>query len=103
MGIDLVRLAAQGRAYSASRPFTPEELDAVIAFQKERGLGRLAAADFVRNGILSLEDLDKALKKDFKPKTQDDAAAEAEKALKGNEFASKAKPKKPKKGATKKN
>lgn len=91
--IDLLRLAAQGRAYSASRPWTPEEFDAVLLLEKERSLARVSAADYVRNGIMTLEDFDKAAKADFKPKTLEAAHREAEANLKENG--------KPKKGKTK--
>ncbi len=82
MGIDLTHLASQGRAYSAGRPWEADELEAVLRLEKERNLGRLKAADFVRNGILTLEDFDKATKKEFVPKTMEKAHEEAEEALK---------------------
>lgn len=92
MAIDLTKLVSQGRAYSAVRPWTPEELDALLLLEKPveqggRGIGRLAAADYIRNGIVTLEAYDKATAAKFKPKTLDDAAEEAEKSLKDNEFA----------------
>lgn len=94
MAIDLARLAGQGRAFSAVRPWEPEELEALLALERERGIGRLIAADFIRNGILTLEAYDKATKADFKPKTLEEAAEEVEDSLKDNAFA---KPKKSKK------
>ena len=98
MAIDLVKLAGQGRSYSGTRPWTPEELDALLTLERDRGIGRLKAADFIRNGILTLEAYDEALAAEFKPKTLDDATKEAESALKNNEFAgAKEKPKKGKK------
>ncbi len=84
MSIDLLRLASQGRAYSVARPWTPEEWDAVSLLTNERGLSRVTAADYVRNGIMDLESFDKATKADFKPKTLEDAHKEAEDALKEN-------------------
>lgn len=87
MAIDLARLAGQGRAFSGVRPWTPEELDALLVLENERGVGRLSAADFIRNGILTLEAYDKATKADFKPKTLETAAEEVEASLKDNEFA----------------
>jgi len=86
MAIDLTKLAGQGRAYSPARAWTPEELDALVRLETERGIGRLKAADFIRNGILTLEAYDAALKATFKPKTLEDAQAVAESALKDNEF-----------------
>lgn len=87
--IDLTRLAAQGRAHSAHRAWTAEELDALILLETERGLSRPKAADFVRNGIMTVEALDKATKSEFVPKTMAEATAEVEKALMDNEFATK--------------
>ncbi len=81
MAIDLGHLAAQGRAFSPARPWTPEELDSLLALERERGLGRQAAADFIRNGIHTVEDYDTAQKADFKPKTLGQATAEAEASL----------------------
>lgn len=85
--IDLGKLAGQGRAYNALRAWEPEELDALLLIERERSIHRTVAADYVRNGILTLEAFDKATKNEFKPKTLEDAAKEAEKALKDNEFA----------------
>ena len=87
MAIDLGRLAGQGRAFNGVRPWEPEELDALLALERERGIGRLAAADFIRNGILTLEAYDEATKAQFKPKTLETAAEEAEVSLKDNKFA----------------
>lgn len=87
MAIDLAKLAGQGRAFSGARPWEPEELEALLVLERDRGIGRLLAADFIRNGILTVEAYDKATKSDFKPKTLDDAASAAETALKDNEFA----------------
>lgn len=82
MTLDLARLAAQGRAFSTSRPWTPEELEAVLLLERERGLARTTAADHVRNGILTLEDFDQAKAAGFEPKKLEEAHADAEKALK---------------------
>ena len=87
MAIDLARLAGQGRAFSGARPWEPEELDALLVLERERGLGRLKAADYIRNGILTLEDYDKAVKAKFEPKTLEVAAVSAEASLKDNKFA----------------
>jgi len=85
--IDLAKLVGQGRAYSAARPWTPEELDALLVLERERGIGRLKAADYIRNGIVTLEAYDKAVEAEFKPKTLEAAAVDAEASLKDNEFA----------------
>lgn len=82
MTIDLGRLATAGRAFSAARPWTPEELDALLALEQERTLTRTEVADYVRNGILTVEDFDKATKAKFKPKTLAEAEAGVETSLK---------------------
>lgn len=86
--IDLGRLAGQGRAHSAARAWEPEELDALLLLERERHLSRTTAADYIRNGIMTLEAYDVAKEAEFKPKTLKDAADEADKSLKDNEFAS---------------
>lgn len=96
--VDLTKLTAQGRAYSAVRAWEPAELDALLALERERGIGRLLAADYIRNGILTLDAYDKALAAEFKPKTLEEAATAVEVTLKANEFAGTVvKPKKGKK------
>lgn len=79
---NLGRLASQGRAHSAIRPWSAEELEAWLTLQKERSLSRINAANHVRNGIMTVEDFDKATKKGFVPKTMDKAHEEAEEELK---------------------
>lgn len=97
MAVDLAKLSVQGRAYSGTRAWEPEELDAVLLLEREGLLTRGQAADYVRNGVMTLEALAKANKADFKPMTLDEAAAEVETVLKDNDFAGEEKPKKPKK------
>jgi hypothetical protein len=87
MSVDLAKLAGQGRAFSGSRPWEPEELDAVLMLERERGIGRLRAADFVRNGISTLEAYDNALASDYEPKTLNQAEVDVEAVLKDNKFA----------------
>jgi hypothetical protein len=97
MAIDLAKLALQGRAFSAVRAWEVEELEALLLIERERNVARPEAANYVRNGILTLEAFDKATKAQFKPKTLDEAAEEVESALKDNEFAGDASKKKGKK------
>jgi hypothetical protein len=85
--IDFAKLAQQGRAFSGIRAWEPEELEFLITLERERKIDRRLAADHVRNGILTLEAFDKATKAEFVPKTLEQAAEEAEAALKDNEFA----------------
>ena len=95
MSIDLPKLAGQGRAFSGSRCWADEELEALLRLERERGLGRLAAADYIRNGILTLEAYDSAVKANFQPKTLDDAKIAAEASLKDNKFAAEVEAPKP--------
>jgi hypothetical protein len=82
MGHNLAHLALQGRAYSAGRPWHAEELEAWLLLQRERNLSRVRAAEYVRNGIVTVEDFDKATKNEFKPKSIEQAHEEAEQSLK---------------------
>lgn len=77
MSLNLASLAGQGRAYSAIRPWSQDELDALLALETERGLGRQKAADYIRNGVVSLEDYDKAVKADLVPKSLEDIHTDA--------------------------
>ncbi len=87
--IDLGKLVAQGRAHSATRAWEPEELEALLHLERERGIARPIAADYIRNGILTLESYDAAVKAKFEPLTIEDAVAKAEALLKQNKFATK--------------
>ncbi len=80
--VDLAKLASQGRAKSASQAWEVEELEAVLLLEREGGLNRVSAADHVRNGIMTLEDLKAAQDAEFTPKTREEAEAEVENALK---------------------
>ena len=82
MGHNLPHLASQGRAYSAGRAWTAEELEALLVLEREGHLSRLRAADYVRNGVMTVEDFEKVSKKGFKPKSLGEAHEEAEKELK---------------------
>ena len=85
--IDLGRLASQGRAYSGSRAWETEELDFLVTLERERSVSRNVAANYIRNGILTLEDYDAAVKAKFVPQTTEGALAAAEAALKDHKFA----------------
>lgn len=69
MAIDLAKLAAQGRAHSAARAWETHELDAVYLLSRERALTIREAAEYVRNGVMTVEDYDKAMKINLKPKS----------------------------------
>lgn len=85
--LDLSRLAGQGRAFNALRAWNPEELDALLVLERERGLLRPVAADFIRNGITTPDAYDVAVAAAFKPKTLVEVAEQAEASLKDNDFA----------------
>lgn len=87
MALDLTKLAGQGRAYSPMRPWTPEELDALLTLEDERDISRTVAADFIRNGIVTLEAYDKAVEASFVPKTLVEVTEAVETTLKDNAFA----------------
>ena len=72
MSIDLVRLAANDRAFDSTRAWTAEENEAVYLFIRERNLSREKSANYVRNGVLTLKDLDKALEIGLEPKKLED-------------------------------
>lgn len=74
-------LVSKGRAKAYGQPWTPEELEFLIILEKERGLARVSAADYIRNGIKSLEDYDKAKENDFKPLGLEEAKEEANKVI----------------------
>lgn len=78
--LNYANLVAQGRAKGYGQPWSPEELELLIAIEK-KGVSRTLAADYIRNGIKSLEDYEQAVKKDFKPLTVDEAKEEAVKAI----------------------
>jgi hypothetical protein len=82
MTLDIQRLYNQGRAKSPSVLWSPEENEFLHVLVNARGLNRTSAADYLRNGIMSLEDYDKAVKAKFEPKKLDDAHKEAEASLK---------------------
>jgi len=76
------KLVGQGRAKAIGQPWTAEELEALITLERERKLHRTIAADYIRNGILTVEDYDEAKKKDFKPLNEEEASVKASDDLK---------------------
>lgn len=81
MGLNYAKLVSQGRAKSIGVCWSGEELDALVTLEKERKLHRTIAADYIRNGILTVEDYDKAVEEDFKPLNVDEAKKKAAKDL----------------------
>lgn len=82
MSVDFTKLVSQGRAKAPGKPWEPHELEALLTLERERKLSRVVAADYIRNGILTVEDYDASREVKFSPKTSDQAEAEAEVALK---------------------
>ena len=74
---NLVKLAAQGRAYSPGRGWTAEELDSLIALEKDCDLSRDIAADYIRNGIFTKEEYEASQEAEFTPKTLEVMQADA--------------------------
>lgn len=64
----------------------------MCALTKERNIARTTAADYVRNGIMTVEAYDQAIEEDFEPMSQDEAAKKAEEDLRarGSEISKKA-------------
>lgn len=84
MGLDIPKLYSAGRAKSPTELWSNEEHEALVALSQQRNLERTIAADFVRNGVLTVEDYDKAVKANFKPEKLDDAVKKATDGLKDN-------------------
>lgn len=93
MSLNFTNLVAQGRAKAVGVCWSEAELEALILLEKERNLSRPTAANFIRNGIMTIEDFDAAKDVDFTPKTVDEAAKDAAAALveAGQEVVKKAK------------
>ena len=79
--LNYANLVSQGRAKAYGQPWSPEELEALMALEKARNLTRLEAAYYIRNGIKTAEDYDKAVKKNFKPLGVEEAAKESAKII----------------------
>lgn len=73
---DLLKLAAQGRAFDATRPWTEEELISLEALIGA-GLERVVAAEYIRNGITTVKMYEAAVAAGFQPKSLDTLRADA--------------------------
>lgn len=82
MSLDYAKLVSQGRAKAMGVCWSPEELEALLTLERERKLSRVTAADYIRNGIMSVKDYDASLESDFKPLSLPEAQAEADATLK---------------------
>lgn len=94
MAQNIQALYEAGRAKTPNTLWTAEENEAVYTLIRERSLQRKDAADYVRNGILTSEDYDKAVKAKFVPTKLDDAVKAATEGLADNGKALKGKAKK---------
>lgn len=80
MSLNWTLLVIQGRARSVGIPWTAEELDAVLAIARHSNKSMADAAQYVRQGIMTVEDYEKALTVGEKPQTREDLETEAKKA-----------------------
>lgn len=74
--IDFVKLSAQGRSFDATRSWTEDELVALLEIES-CGVDRRVAANYVRNGITTKAQYEKAQAVGFTPKSLDELRAEA--------------------------
>jgi len=81
MAVNFENLVVQGRAKAPGICWSPEEWAAVCLLTKEFNIERTIAADFVRNGIKTVEDYKKAKAKEFVPQTLDEATKEVAKTM----------------------
>ena len=75
MALQLVKLASQGRAFDSTRAFTQKEHEAVLTLMRECDIDRTVAADYVRNGICTVEAYKTAVEAEFKPKSLEELHA----------------------------
>ena len=80
--LNYAKLVSSGRAKAYGQCWTAEELELVYSIVHERRTALTIAADFVRNGVESLEDYDKAVKSKFKPLNIEEATKKASSELK---------------------
>lgn len=73
---NFVKLAGQGRSFDATRPWSEEELNALISLEAH-GVARTVAADYVRNGIMTVAQYEKAQSVGFAPKSLEDLRTDA--------------------------
>jgi len=73
MSLDYTKLVSQGRAKAPNVCWSEVELEALLALEREFKIPRIAAADYIRNGIITIEDYKKAQDAKFIPKTLDQA------------------------------
>jgi hypothetical protein len=75
MALQLAKLAQQGRAFDSTRVFTEVEHEAVQLLIRELGLSRLVSADYVRNGIMTVEHYQMMTEAGLKPKSLEELHA----------------------------
>lgn len=63
MSLDYTKLISTGRAHSIGRLWTNEELATLVEISKKTNLPFVTVAPYIRDGVLSFEDYQKAVKK----------------------------------------
>jgi hypothetical protein len=74
---NFAKLASQGRAYDATREWSEEELQALLTLEAKCSLARTVAAEYVRNGIRTAAEYEKAQEANFAPKSFEAVRSEA--------------------------
>lgn len=74
---DFVKLSAQGRSFDASRAWSEQELEALLALETGAGISRLEAAECIRNGITTVEMYAKAMEIGLEVKSLEQVSQEA--------------------------
>lgn len=72
-GLNYEKLVRDGRAKSFGTPWSPEENEALVAISQATGKHFRDIAPFVRNGVLSVEDYQKAIDSHLKPPSEKEA------------------------------
>lgn len=83
--LNWANLVVKGRARDIGIGWNEDEWDAILKLEKERGLSRILAAEYLRKGIMTVEDYDKDIKKGNKIKVHEELEKEAKEL--GIEFA----------------
>ena len=74
---NLTKLSSQGRAFSSGRAWSAEELTALLTLEKGAKLARKDAAEYIRNGIMTVDDYEKAKEAGVKPLSLEEMQAQA--------------------------
>lgn len=74
-------LVQGGRAKALGVPWEDEELIALLELEKVTGQSKVVLAPYVRNGVKTIEEYEKALAKDLQPPTLEEVALSAKQAF----------------------